>query len=78
MGGIFVNTLDGGAQQYSLLLSPFGLLEGMVYWVFGADPILGSDIGEADLPGAYYLAAALAYSTVCLAVFFRRILRMNA
>jgi ABC-2 type transport system permease protein len=77
MGGIFVDTLEGSARQYSLIVSPIGLLEGMVYWVFGATPLSDSAIAEADLPGGYYLLAALFYTAIGLAVFFRRILRMS-
>ena len=77
MGGILVNTLDGGAQQYALLISPFDMLEGMVYWVFGADPLSGSALEDADLPGGYYLVAALGYTALGLTVFYRRILRMS-
>ncbi len=66
MGGIFVNTLSGSAQQYSLLISPLGMLEGMVYWVFGVAPSADSDIALADLPGGYYLVAIVVYSGLAL------------
>jgi ABC-2 type transport system permease protein len=77
MGGIFVNTLDGGAQQYSLLVSPIGVLDGFVYWIFGAGAPLGSDIEKAGLAGGYYLLAILIYTAIFLAVFYRHIRRMS-
>ena len=77
MGGILVNTLDGGAQQFSLLISPIGLLEGVVYWVFGVEPLADSELRKADLPGGYYVVAAVVYTAICLAVLYRRILRMS-
>jgi ABC-2 type transport system permease protein len=77
MGEILVETLDGGAQKFSLLISPDGLLTGMVYWVFGVDPVQDGSIARADLPGVYYAIATLVYTTVCLGVLYRRILRMS-
>jgi ABC-2 type transport system permease protein len=77
MGGIFVHTLSGGAQQYSLLISPSGMLEGMVYWVFGVPTLVDSNLALADLPGGYYLLAIAGYTLVFLAIIYRRILRMS-
>ena len=77
MGGILVNTLEGGAQEYALLISPFDMLEGMVYWVFGEEPMRDSDLARADLWGGYYLIAALIYSAIAMAVFYRRVMRMS-
>ena len=77
LGTIFVNTLDGDAQKYSLLVSPFGILEGVVFWIFGAEPLSGSEIEEAGLSGGYYLIAILIYTAVFLGVLYRRITRMS-
>ena len=77
IGGILVNTLTGSAQQYSLLVSPLGVLEGMVYWVFGVAPVSDSNVAMADLPGGYYVVAILLYTAICIAVVYRRIIRMS-
>jgi ABC-2 type transport system permease protein len=77
IGGILVETLDGDARQYSLLASPILILEGAVYWIFGVEAPSDSDISRAGLDGGYYLVAALAYAVLCLAVYYRRILRMS-
>ena len=77
MGGIFANTLAGGALKYSLLVSPLGMLEGMVYWVFGAEPELNGNVAKAGLSGGFYLVAILTYSAIALAVLYRRIIRMS-
>jgi ABC-2 type transport system permease protein len=77
IGGILVETLEGSAKQYSLLISPPGILEGMVYWVFGVEPLPDTGIAEADLPGAYYFVAVIGYTALCLGVLYHRIMRMS-
>jgi hypothetical protein len=77
VGAILVETLEGDSQKYSLLASPLLILEGAIYWLFGVDPPADSDITEAGLNGVYYLLAALAYTAACLALLYRRILRMS-
>ena len=77
IGGILVQTLEGEARQYSLLISPLPILEGTVYWVFSVESPADSDVARAGLAGGYYLLAALAYTAVCLVILYRRILRMN-
>lgn len=77
MGGILVNTLEGSARQYAVLLSPLDIQEGMVYWMFGADVPLGSDLALAGLSGAYFLPVILVYTALCLAVLYRRIMRLS-
>jgi hypothetical protein len=76
LGEILVETLGGSARQYGLLVSPLGTLEGMVYWVFGVDPLEDSSLARADLGGGYLLATFV-YIAVCLAVLYRRILKMT-
>jgi ABC-2 type transport system permease protein len=77
VGGILVNTLEGDSQKYALLVSPVLVPEGVVYWVFGEDPPIDSELTEAGLSGIYYLTALLLYTGVCLAVLYRRITRMS-
>ena len=77
IGGVLLETLEGDSRQYSLLISPLLIQEGMVYWIFGVEPPADSDPALAGLAGGYYLVATLAYTAVCLAVVYRRIMRMS-
>lgn len=77
LGGVFLETLTGDMQQYSLLISPLLVLDGAVLWIFGAEPPLGGDVERAGLDGVYYFLAALVYSGASLALVYRRILRMG-
>jgi ABC-2 type transport system permease protein len=77
VGGILVNTIEGAAQQYAILISVLDIQEGLVYWLFSADVSPGSDLAIAGLDGVYYLIAVLAYTAVCLGVLYRRIMRMS-
>jgi hypothetical protein len=77
MANIFVTTLDGDAGRYAILLSPVDTLEGMTFWIFGAEPPLDSPMEEADLNGFVYLATICVVTAVATGVVLRRILRMN-
>jgi ABC-2 type transport system permease protein len=77
IGGILLDTLEGDARQYSLLLSPLLVLEGTVYWVFGVQPPNESDITRAGLDGVYYFIATVLYTAAFLAIIYRRVQRMN-
>ena len=76
IGSILVDTLTGDARQYALLVSPLGLLEGAVYWLFSATPRPGSELANAGLAGGYYFLAACIYIVVPLALLFRRLQRL--
>lgn len=76
LGAVLVETLSDPDAGYALLLSPFGVLEGSVYWLFGAEPGFDSDLAKADLQGGYYALAAVAYSLAGLAVLYRRFWRL--
>ena len=77
IGGILVETLEGDARRYSLLLSPLLIMEGVVYWVFSVEPPLDSDLTRAGLSMGYYFIAALFYAAAFLAIIYRRIKRMQ-
>ncbi|HEX5140601.1 MAG TPA: ABC transporter permease subunit [Dehalococcoidia bacterium] len=77
LGGILVNTVTGDAQKYALLISPFGLLEGLVYWVFSVEPPFDSNVTKAGLDGVFYFVASIAYAALALAIVYRRIERMG-
>jgi len=76
-GGILVETLDGDARQYSLLISPLLIMEGVVYWVFDVSPPPDSDLARAGLDMGYYFVAGLLYTAGFLALLYRRISRMG-
>ena len=76
LGSILVETLTGGAQKYALLLSPFGVLEGTVLWLFSVRPEPESEFTKAGLHGRYYFVAAVVYTVVPLALLYRRLQRL--
>lgn len=75
LGSILVQTTTGDVQRYVLLLSPLDVLNGAVFWIFGASPARESDLAESGL-GGYFLLAVLAYIAVALAVLYRRFQRL--
>jgi ABC-2 type transport system permease protein len=77
VGNVLVETLTGDSKQYGLLISPLDILEGMVLWIFNANPEPDTSIAKAGLDGIYYLIAALAYITVSLAIIYRRVQRLS-
>ena len=77
LGSILRETISGDGGGYSLLLSPFAVLNGAVYWIFNAAPDAESEIAKADIEGVYYFLAAIGYSVVSLAVLYRRFLRLT-
>jgi ABC-2 type transport system permease protein len=79
LGSILFESISGGESSdggYTLLLSPIAVLEGSVRWIFGGEPEIGGEIARADLNGALYVIAALAYSAVSVAVLYRRFSRL--
>jgi hypothetical protein len=77
IASIFVATVEGDGGRYAILLSPVDTLEGMTYWIFGAEPPLESVMDDANLNGFVYLATILAVTVIATGVVLRRILRMN-
>jgi len=77
LGNIFVETLSGEAQRYSLLISPIDLLQGAVYWMFGADFPQPSSLSKAGLDGGAYFAAALGYTLIAIGFVYRGIRRVS-
>jgi hypothetical protein len=77
MGGILTETLTGSLKHYSLLMSPLGLLEGAVYYIFGATPSLDTNLAKADLNGVWYVVAALVYTGIAAGVLYRKMQRLS-
>ena len=72
IGSILVETTTGDVRQYVILVSPITVLEGAVYWIFGADWPVDSDMAKSGLAGGYYVLAALAYPLVAAGLLYRR------
>jgi ABC-2 type transport system permease protein len=77
LGSILHETISSSDGDYALLLSPFHVLEGTVYWVFNTTPEFDSDLYNVAVDGVYFFAAAVGYSLIALAVVYRRFLRMG-
>ena len=77
VGGILADTLTGSLRHYSLLISPFGLLEGAVYYIFSAPPQFDSNLAHADLNGVWYVVAALVYTCIALGFLYRKMQRLS-
>jgi ABC-2 type transport system permease protein len=77
---IIVEVVDADAARYAVFLSPVHVMRGFTLVLFDAVPPLpfgqpeGVDeqIAFVDLPGAVYIAAALAYVAVCTFFILRR------
>jgi ABC-2 type transport system permease protein len=61
-----------------ILVSPFHLAQGATLWMFGVMPSPATDtsgddqIAQADMPGAVYVLALLAYTLVMVSLLLRR------
>jgi hypothetical protein len=77
IGSILVQTLTGESRGYGLLLSPIGLLEGVVYWLFDAPVPDEGDLAQAGLSPGVYLAGSFAYAAASIAIYLRRMLRTS-
>jgi ABC-2 type transport system permease protein len=76
LGSILFETMSGEGSGYALLISPLATLGGAVDWIFGATAAPESEIAKADLSGVVYLAAALGYIALSLAILYRRFTRL--
>jgi ABC-2 type transport system permease protein len=76
VGRNLIETTTGDARQYVVLLSPVDILDGIVYWLFGAEQGPDSFSRIAGQSGEVYFATAAVYSIVCLVIVYRRFLRL--
>lgn len=77
VGSVLVQTTTGQVRHYSALISPWDLLDGVVHWLFNAQPMPDTVLAKADLAGGYYLIAAIVYTAAALALLYRRFMRMS-
>ncbi|HEY7268939.1 MAG TPA: ABC transporter permease subunit [Dehalococcoidia bacterium] len=76
LGGIIVGTTTGDVRTYSVILSPFDVLQGAVYWIFSASPPADSPVGTAGTSLALLFAVSVGFAVVALVILFRRYQRM--
>ncbi len=78
IGATLLNVSGHDVGRYSLLLSPFHVVDGFALWFFGVSPEARSQLAKADLPGALYAIAAVAISIIALGVLLGRYRRIVA
>jgi ABC-2 type transport system permease protein len=78
VGVTLVESVEGDAGRYGILLSPFSLIDGLTYWLFDATPDPEEPIAKADLWGGVYVITAIAIALACLAIILRRYRRIQA
>jgi ABC-2 type transport system permease protein len=72
VGVTLVESIEGDAGRYGLLVSPAHLAEGLTYWLFSATPEPDEPIDTADLWGGIYALTAIAISLFTVALVLRR------
>lgn len=77
IGATLFSISDQGIARYSLMLSPFQVIQGFSLWFFGASPEPGDQLGRADIPGVLYALEAALVANLTLLVFVRRCMRMS-
>jgi len=75
-GGLF-EAADQDVGRFVLLISPFHIVNGLTLWFFDASPEVGSQLAEADLPGAAYAIEAASVALLMLALLLRRYGRIS-
>ncbi len=73
---ILMESADPHYARFGLLLSPVAW-EGLILWLFGADPPSGDVIAEARFGGWVYLLACIATMAAAYAATLRRFLRIS-
>lgn len=77
VANVLIETTSGDVRNFVILLSPFDLLNGAVYWMFDAAPDNeNSALLKVTLEGPVYVAVALAYAMGALVFLYRRYQRM--
>jgi hypothetical protein len=79
VGATLISTSNGDdIWRFGAMLSMFHIIAGFSFWFFGATPNPGSDMANADIPGATYALEALAIAVGGLTTFVWRCLGMRA
>jgi ABC-2 type transport system permease protein len=77
LGAILFETLTGSARDWSRLISPVGVLEGSMFWLFGIAPDPGSELEQQGLSLVVFFLAACVQSAVAIAVFLRKLQKVT-
>lgn len=77
LGGIF-SDIGGGENNVMILLSPFWLLEGFIYWVFREPLPAEEPTALAGFAGYLYLLVCLAWIAAGAFLFYRRMQKVAA
>ncbi len=72
VGMTLVESTEGDAGRYGILVSVFSIADGLTFWLFNATPDPEEPLAKADLWGGIYALTALAISLACLALILRR------
>ena len=72
VGITLVESIEGDAGRYGILVSPSNIAEGLTYWFFNAPPDPEEQLAKAHLWGGVYALTAVAISLLCLALVLRR------
>jgi ABC-2 type transport system permease protein len=78
IAGIMGEIASETATAIAVLFSPFDVVSGATYWIFGADLPSGEALDHAGMPGWIYVLASLSWTMVGLAVLVRRYARIDA
>jgi ABC-2 type transport system permease protein len=77
IGAVLLETISSADGDYAILISPFAVAEGAIYWIFNVAPADESDLRDISFNGVYYFLAAAGYATVGLAFLYRRFWKMS-
>ena len=78
VAGIMVAEIDTAVTRWAIFASPFSILEGMTYWMFGGTPEGGDELTElAGFSGSAYLVAAIVVTVACVGITVRRYRRLQ-
>ena len=77
VGASVFEAADQDVGRFVLLLSPFHVIQGLTLWFFDVAPDPGSQLAEADLPGAIYAIEAASIALLMLVLLLRRYSRIS-
>ena len=72
ISGILAGGIDTRETHYGIFVAPFNVIDGLSLWLFNATPPPDSPLERAGFDGAWYLAAAGAWTVVGVALLVRR------
>lgn len=73
----FVFNLENLVGRLGIFLSPFGVMNGLTHWMFGASSQVGDDLQRADFAGGWYFLFALALTAIAVALLQRHYRRRS-